>query len=116
MGIQFSVVAQIGEEGEAHTLAIQVPITEIERTIQNPDETVKSSIPIVATRVIDQKVRIRDGEVKVIGGLTRRTAVDKESGTPLLRHAPIAGNMFDNEQITYKDLEFVVLLQVRRLY
>ena len=116
VGIQFSVVAQIAEPGEPHTLAIQVPITDIERFVPNPDSTVVSEIPVVSTRVIDQKVRIRDGEVKVIGGLTRRTAIDKDSGVPLLREAPVAGNLFDKEQITYKDLEFVVLLQVRRLY
>lgn len=116
VGIQFSVVAQIGEEGEPHTLAIQVPMTDIQRFVPNPDSAVVSQVPVVTTRVIDQKVRIRDGEVKVIGGLTRRTAVDKDSGIPILREAPISGNVFNEEEITYQDLEFIVLLQVKRLY
>lgn len=116
VGIQFSVVAQVGEEGEPHTLAVQVPITDIERFVPNPDASVSSEVPVVTTRIIDQKVRIRDGEVKVIGGLTRKTAVDKDSGIPVLRQAPVTGNFFDEEEITYQDLEFIVLLQVRRLY
>jgi transcriptional regulator with GAF, ATPase, and Fis domain len=70
---------------------------------------------IANTRLIDQKIRIRDGEVKVIGGLTRTLAVDTESGVPILRDIPVAGKMLNSQNISYENVEFVVLLQVRRL-
>lgn len=125
-GIQFSVSAQIAEDGEGlHTVALQIPITEISRyiTLENRagtdenDEPIimRDEIPIATTRVIDQKVRLRDGEIKVIGGLTKTIAVDKESGVPLLQDVPVAGNAFSEESVTYEDVEFVVLLQVKRL-
>jgi type II secretory pathway component GspD/PulD (secretin) len=53
--------------------------------------------------------------VKVIGGLTRTLAVDTESGVPILRDIPVAGKMLNNQNISYENVEFVVLLQVRRL-
>ena len=115
VGIQFSVTAQVADEGEPHTLAIQVPMTEIDRFVTIPDES-NSQVPVVTTRVIDQKVRIRDGEVKVIGGLTRTIAVDNESGVPLLRQMPVAGHLMGDESISYENVEFIVLLQVRRVY
>ena len=90
-------------------------MTEIDRYVVVPDGT-GSEVPVVTTRVIDQKVRIRDGEVKVIGGLTRTIAVDKESGVPLLRNVPMAGKLLNDEDITYENVEFIVLLQVKRLY
>tara|TARA_R110000868_G_scaffold218576_1_gene469015 strand:+ start:158820 stop:160625 length:1806 start_codon:yes stop_codon:yes gene_type:complete len=115
VGVQFSVTAQVADEGEPHTLSVQIPMTDIERFVVVPDNS-GSEVPVVTTRVIDQKVRIRDGEVKVIGGLTRTLAVDKESGVPLMRGIPLAGKLLNDENISYENVEFIVLLQVKRLY
>lgn len=125
IGIQFSVSAQIADEGQnLHTVALQIPITEISKyiTLENraggtdTDPIImRDTIPVATTRVIDQKVRLRDDEIKVIGGLTKTIAVDKETGVPLLQDVPVAGKAFSEESVTYEDVEFVVLLQVKRL-
>lgn len=120
VGLQFSVAAQVADKGEAHTVALQIPMTEIS-SFKNltqifEGETVTDQVPVATTRLIDQKVRIRDDEVKVIGGLTRTIAVDQESGVPLIRGIPVLGKAFDEEDISYEDVEFIVLLQVKRLY
>jgi len=118
-GVQFAVSAQISGDDSPHTVHIQVPITELqnERNLSQTFDgnTVNDRIPIANTRLIDQKVRIKDGEIKVIGGLNRRLAVDTESGVPLLRGVPVAGLAFEEERITFQDVEFLVLLQVKRL-
>ena len=120
VGLQFSVTAQIADQLDGlHTIQMQLPITEISRFIKlqqgTGNDKTNDDIPIATTRVLDQKVRIRDGEIKVIGGLTRTMAVDKESGIPLIRGVPVAGKLFNEENITFEDVEFIVLLQVRRL-
>lgn len=115
VGLQFSVAAQVSEGDKPHTVSIQVPMLEISRFVTVPDGS-SSQVPVVTSRIIDQKVRIRDGEIKVIGGLNRTIAVDRESGVPLLRGIPVAGKLFNEEDITYEDVEFIVLLQVRRIY
>ena len=108
-------MAQIADEGDAHSVSIQVPITDIvdEKVIPQSEG---STVPIVTTRIIDQKVKIRDGEVKVIGGLNRTIAIDKESGIPLIRGVPVAGKLFNEEGVEFQDVEFIVLLSVRRVY
>lgn len=120
VGIQFAVTAQIADGDTPDTLQVQIPITEIQRYI-NLSQTIdgvpyNDQIPIANTRVIDQKVRIRDGEVKVIGGLTNTIAIDNKTGQPVLRNLPLAGNLFGEKNITYDKVEFVVLLQVHRLH
>lgn len=115
VGLQFSVSAQVGDEGEPHTVALQIPMTEVVDTVVIPDGN-NSEVPIVSTRLIDQKVRLRDGEIKAVGGLTRTLAVDTESGLPLVRGVPAFGKLFNEENISYEEVEFVVLLQVKRLY
>lgn len=114
VGVQFTVTAQIAEEGEPHTLHVQIPITDIERFVTEP--VAGGQVPIVTNRIIDQKVRVRDGEIKVIGGLNRTLAIDRESGVPLLRGIPVTGKLFNEEDISYEDVEFVVLLTARRIY
>ena len=118
VGLQFSASAQIGDKGEPHTVSLQIPITDIVKTIPIPTSTSSSIIseaPIVNTRLIDQKVRVRDGEIKVIGGLTKTMAVDAESGVPVMRDITALGKLMNSENIRYENVEFVVLLQVRRL-
>lgn len=119
LGLQFSATAQISDNPEdPHTVSVQIPITSLDRYIDVPngDGTTQGKAPIANTRLIDQKVRIRDNEIKVIGGLTKTIAVDNESGVPLVRDIPALGKLANEEGITYENVEFVILLQVRRLY
>jgi hypothetical protein len=119
LGLQFSASAQIAEEGEPHTVSVQIPITSLVKNVNIPDpnDPTRSSgqAPVASTRLIDQKVRIRDGEIKVIGGLTKTVAIDRESGLPVVREVPGLGKLANEENLSYENVEFVVLLQVRRL-
>lgn len=119
LGMQFSATAQVSDNpSEPSTISLQIPITSLASTVNIPGTSsgsIAGVAPIANTRLIDQKIRIRDGEVKVIGGLTRTLAVDTESGVPILRDIPVAGKMLNSQNISYENVEFVVLLQVRRL-
>lgn len=114
VGLQFAVSAQVSDGDSPHTVAVQVPMTELAREVTVPDGS-GSVVPVVTTRLIDQKVRIRDGEIKVIGGLTRTIARDRESGLPIVRDIPAFGKLVNDEAIDYSTVEFIVLLQVRRI-
>jgi MSHA biogenesis protein MshL len=120
LGLQFSATAQISDNpDEPHTVSLQIPITSLAKSIEIPgggNNPPQGVAPVANTRLIDQKVRIRDGEIKVIGGLTKTIAVDTESGVPLVRDIPALGKLANSEAIQYENVEFVILLQVRRLY
>ncbi len=119
LGLQFSATAQVSDSpDEPHTISLQIPITSLAKTIDIPngDGTTAGVAPVANTRLIDQKVRVRDGEIKVIGGLTKTIAIDTESGVPLIRDIPALGKLANEEAVQYENVEFVILLQVRRLY
>ena len=119
VGLQFTASAQISNGEDPHTVTLQIPIVSIDKTvtlkqtINNQDYS--TDVPVASTRLIDEKVRVRDGEIKVIGGLTKTIAIDKEAGQPLLREIPAVGKLLNDENVSYEEVEFVVLLQVRRL-
>ncbi|MCA3244365.1 MAG: hypothetical protein INF43_03545 [Alphaproteobacteria bacterium] len=119
LGLQFSASAQIADDpSEPHTISLQIPITSSDRNVRIPggvSGTDAGVAPIANTRLIDQKVRIRDGEIKAIGGLTTTVATDAESGLPIFRDIPLVGKLGNEENIAYRQVEFVILLQVRRL-
>lgn len=117
LGLQFSASAQIADDPtEPHTVSLQIPITSSDRSVQIPGTVSNTGVaPIANTRLIDQKVRIRDGEIKAIGGLTTTVATDSESGLPVFRDIPIVGKLGNEQNIQYRQVEFVILLQVRRL-
>lgn len=120
LGLQFSASAQVSDSPEEpHTISLQIPITSLAKEVNIPtgvSGSIAGVAPVANTRLIDQKVRIRDGEIKVIGGLTKTIAVDTESGVPLIRDIPALGKLANEEGIQYENVEFVILLQVRRLY
>ncbi|MFZ2586545.1 MAG: hypothetical protein WAZ18_00245 [Alphaproteobacteria bacterium] len=119
VGLQFAASAQISGDENPHTIALQIPMTsvvkyaDLKQVFDN--EEIVDQIPVASTRLIDQKVRVRDGEIKVIGGLTKTIAVDRESGQPLLREVPAFGKLLGDETVSFEEVEFVVLLQVRKL-
>ncbi len=119
LGLQFSASAQISDNpNEPHTISLQIPITSKAGQVNIPtgtSGTIAGVAPIANTRLIDQKVRVRDGEIKAIGGLTMTIATDRESGIPLLRDIPIAGKLANDDSVEYQQVEFVILLQVKRL-
>lgn len=119
LGLQFSAAAQISDDpSEPHTISLQIPITSKAGEVNIPtgiSGSIAGVAPIANTRLIDQKVRVRDGEIKAIGGLTMTVATDRESGMPLLRDIPVAGKLANDEGIEYQQVEFVILLQVKRL-
>lgn len=119
LGLQFSAAAQISDNGnDPHTVSLQIPITSLAKTVNVPSGvsgSIAGVAPVANTRLIDQKVRIRDGEIKVIGGLTKTIAIDTESGVPLFRDLMAIGKLANEEGVTYENVEFVILLQVKRL-
>ena len=71
--------------------------------------------PIVATREATTIVRVRDGDVIVIGGLLRDEEFKTMTGIPLLKDLPFLGNLFRHRQTQKRKSEIVVFAEVKLL-
>ena len=57
-----------------------------------------NGIPVIGTRKLESKVRVRDGEWAVVAGLMSATDARSITGIPLLSRLPLVGNALrDNE-------------------
>jgi general secretion pathway protein D len=55
---------------------------------------VSSSVPVIEVKELDSILRIKSGEVMVIGGMMQESSTNYESGLPGIMKAPIIGNLF----------------------
>ncbi|MCG2831472.1 MAG: type IV pilus secretin PilQ, partial [Desulfobacteraceae bacterium] len=79
---------------------------EIETNKDEPDPTYTTEPPII-TKKAKTTVVLFDGQTTVIGGLSKETTSESESGIPWLRNIPILGYLFKGE---YKSREMEEIL------
>jgi general secretion pathway protein D len=75
------------------------------------------SEPTFGQRVIEHDIRLREGEVNLLGGLIQRTVTTSVSGVPGLGDVPLLRYLFSQESKEVNDQEVLVMLtpQVIRL-
>lgn len=69
--------------------------------------------PVISQRVIEHDVRLKDGEVNVLGGLIQRTDTTSIAGWPGLAKIPIMRYLFSTDAVEHKDDEILVVLTPR---
>jgi general secretion pathway protein D len=84
-------------------LAIDVNITEYQDTNSS----------VILNRKMHTNVNIKDGEILVLGGLTKTTLTKSERNTPILSQIPIIGNLFKSKENTKAKDNLIVFIAPR---
>lgn len=73
----------------------------------------KYVLPLAASSIseTDSVVRLKDGQMAIIGGLMKRASHDAESKVPGLGEAPLLGRLFGNTRASRLKQELVILLK-----
>jgi len=66
--------------------------------------------PIISQRSIEHDVRLKDGEVNVLGGLIERTDVNTINGWPGLAKLPFFRYFFSSDSIDHQENEVLIVL------
>lgn len=66
--------------------------------------------PIISQRSIEHDIRLKDGEVNVLGGLIEQTDTDQVNGIPGLAKIPFFKNFFSGDQIDHEQDEILIVL------
>ncbi len=69
-----------------------------------------SASPTISTRKITTKLSVIDGATVLLGGLMQETASNADTGVPVLKDLPYAGNLFKSRDDTRDRVELVVLI------
>ena len=113
-GVSLDVTPQVGE-GDMVTLHVHPIVTEVKD--KNKDFIINNKthhIPLALsqTRETDSIIRVRNGEVAVIGGLMKNSLDESKNRLPVLGEVPVLGALlFGQTKKTWKKSELVILLR-----
>ena len=72
---------------------------------------VVSQIPIVQVREIETLLKIRSGNIAMIGGLMQNTAKQGTDGIPVASQLPLIGDLFSQRDDQHKKSELIIFLR-----
>jgi MSHA type pilus biogenesis protein MshL len=115
VGMVMAVTPQVGDDGEI-TLNVRPTISSIQALKPDPnpalaDAGVTNEVPQIRTREIESVLRLRSGEVAVLGGLMEDRLDYKTGRIPLLGAIPILGEAFTERVNAVQKTELVVFLR-----
>ena len=113
VGVNIEMTPHIHANGEVSMkISLEVSAIDSEQTIGGLTE------PVIGQRKIDHEIRLRDGEVNLIGGMMEHDDVKSMNGLPWLSQIPVLKYLFGQGTKEKKDSETVFALMphiVRRL-
>jgi general secretion pathway protein D len=114
-GLIMNITPQISADDNV-MLNVRPTITRIigYRNDPNPDLAragVVNQVPIVQIREIESLLKIRSGNIAMIGGLMQNTAKQGTDGIPVVSKLPVVGDLFSQRDDQYKKSELVIFLR-----
>lgn len=117
VGVVINVMPMADPDTNEIMMSVRPSVTRVDDTVDDPAVAflgvpgVRSEVPIVDIREIDTMVKMRSGEVVVIGGLMQDRSVSDQEGIPVASDVPILGSLFRNQGDKVQKYELVVLLR-----
>ncbi len=110
-GLGMSVVAIILENNEI-ILTLTPVTTQLEKPVEYRDFGASTvGLPVINVREMSTTVRIKNGEMLVIGGLIDSIDSDAETKVPVLGNLPLIDKLFKNTSKQEMKTELVILLR-----
>lgn len=87
-----------------------VDIIVARQTTSNPIN-IENRIPVIEVREMDSVLKIKNGEIMVIGGLMKDEQTSEDKGVPFANRTPILGNLFKSKNQATKTVETVIFIK-----
>ena len=73
--------------------------------------SITSEVPVIKLQELDTLLKIKSGDVMVIGGLIEQSHDNQESGIPILKDIPLLGYLFKSKAKTTSLKETVIFIK-----
>ncbi len=127
IGLILTMQPSISLESNEVTLNVRPTLSRLAGTVPDPAaaylaSTISSSnsktasllqnnVPIVEVRELDSILKLKSGEVMVIGGLMEQGGSNRDAGIPFADEVPWFGNLFKNTTKTNTSTELVIFIR-----
>jgi general secretion pathway protein D len=112
IGFFMSLTAQVGDD-DVVTLNVRPSISSISALKQDPNPalTVVNEVPQIRTREIESMMRVRSGDIAVLGGLMEDRLENRSGRFPGIGDIPLLGEIFTTRNDATRKSELVVVLR-----
>lgn len=121
VGVILTLQPSINLDTNEITMHVRPTLSRITDTVSDPGvaiiaarnnvPSIQSNIPIVEIRELDSVLKIKSGEIMVIGGLMQDIQSSEDKGVPFMNRAPIVGNLFKSKVQTTSTVETVIFIK-----
>lgn len=109
-GVMVNVTPSINFDTGEITLTLRPTVSKIDDTTEDPTEP-DNLVPNVSVQEFDSVLKMRSGEVAILGGLLRDKTSNTTTGAPILGELPIMGALFRNKGDKIEKTELIVLIR-----
>lgn len=134
VGILLSLLPTINKETNEVTLSVRPTLTRVTQFITDPSFPIQvavalnnldntnadliekirntdSRVPQIETRELDSILKLKSGQVMVIGGLLEDRVVNNDAGVPAVSDVPFLGNLFKSVDKTNTKKELIIFIR-----
>ena len=106
VGVNLDITPKVHTNNEV-TLAVRVELSAVTQQV----DIGGISQPVIGQRIIEHNIRLREGEINVLGGIFQRQNVESVSGVPGLSQIPLLRYIFSNVKTTLAEDEVLIVLR-----
>lgn len=107
-GVKLKIIAEC--EGDSIVVEVQPEVSHVSQWVSN----LAGSFPIISTRESKTKVRVKNNEPIIIGGLLNEQKRNTTTSVPLLGDIPFLGEIFKNniQENIQTDIVFIIVPKI----
>lgn len=125
IGIILNILPSINISTNEITMNVRPTISRVVSTVTDPasvyaalsldtsqdTSSLVSSSPVVEVKELDSIVKMKSGDVMVLGGLMETRSQNAQSGVPFIGDVPVVGNAFKNHGKIDRTIQTVIFLK-----
>ena len=105
VGVNVSILPRVHDNGEV-SLHIELDISSVTGTVNLGG----IPQPIIGQRKITHDIRMKDGQVQLLAGLTKRQDTRTKTGVPGLAAIPLVGRLFSGDSVDREKQDLMIAL------
>jgi type II secretory pathway component GspD/PulD (secretin) len=113
-GVLLEITPHIGDNGNI-TVDVLTEVSDIVSRQNQIAGNTSGDLPIIRRRKADTRVRVKEGDAIVIGGLVETQERTKDKKVPVLISIPLVGGLFKSKESTTVTKEVIILITPRLL-
>jgi hypothetical protein len=111
-GVLLEITPHIGDNGNI-TVDVLTEVSDIASRQNQIAGNTSGNLPIIRRRKADTRVRVKEGDAIVIGGLVETQERTKDKKVPVLSSIPLVGGLFKSKESTTVTKEVIILITPR---